>query len=64
MDYILEMSLPVYPGSPQTTASYRAPYCSQKVLLESCGVSGRRQKTVAHGLQDSELRGSKASRLV
>ena len=33
------------------------------LLLKSCGVSGRRHKTVARGLPDSELRVSKASRL-
>ena len=34
------------------------------LMIESCGVSGRRHKTVARGLPDSELRVSKASRLV
>ena len=34
------------------------------LMLESCGISGRRHKTVARGLPDSELRVSKASRPV
>ena len=39
-------------------------FVNKFLMIESCGISGRRHKTAARGLPDSELRGSKASRLV